>query len=384
MSKAADKKAQLDDIDEVFEDTSFLEQYEAEDPWGRARTSTLLLDLQAGGKKGVLGYPYGWIINYVGDKSSGKTLFAHELTAYQNHINKNFKYLFMPTEFGDSFDTQDLYDYNATMPWDDVPKTVQKLDTTVREWVGGLKVGKDGKPSQTGVATVDSLDGVGSIQLDNMAIDRMKKHKAGKEVKDEGSYQMEKPRFLSSSHFPKVACEMRHKKALYLILSQLRDNPDPNSPVKEKRSGGRAMDFYCHSVQWLYAVDKIFATEKAKKDGKSCGGITRVVNKKSKTPRPGRIIYVLFYYTFGIDDVGTNLLYLFDLLSERGKMTVKNPPVEWNGESRKFLELRDWFYAPENKKERDKLDQMVIERWEKEEDAALKAAPGAGGLRKYR
>jgi RecA/RadA recombinase len=384
MSKASDKKAQLDDIDEVFEDTSFLEQYSVEDPWGRARTGTLLLDLQAGGKKGVLGYPYGWIVNYVGDKSSGKTLFAHEVTAYQNHINKGFKYLFMPTEYGDSFDTEDLYNYNATMPWEDVPKTVQKLDTTVREFLDNLKVSKDGKTTESAILTVDSLDGVGSIQLDNMAEDRMKKHKAGKEVKDDGSYQMEKPKFLSMHHFPKIACELRHKKALYFILSQLRDNPDPNSPVKEKRSGGRAMDFFSHTVQWLYAVQKIFATEKAKKNGKSCGGITRVVNKKSKTSRPGRIIYVLFYYTFGIDDVGTNLIYLKDLLSDKGQMTVKNPVFDWNGEERKFLEIRDWFYLEENKAERNKLDQMVIERWEKEEDAALKAAPGAGALRKYR
>lgn len=144
------------------------------------------------------------------------------------------------------------------------------------------------------------------------------------------------------------------------------------------------MDFYCHTVQWLYPADKLFASGKDKKAGRSCGGIMRVKNKKSKTPRPGRIIHILFYYNFGIDDVGTSLLYLFDLLSDGGKMTKQDYPIKWEGKDTSFIKLRDEMYNDESGKMRERLDELVIEKWEKFEDASLKLTPGAGAISKYK
>ena len=47
----------------------------------------LLLDLVLGGKKGVFGVPSGRFINFVGDKSAGKTFLANEFLANAYHKN---------------------------------------------------------------------------------------------------------------------------------------------------------------------------------------------------------------------------------------------------------------------------------------------------------
>ena len=57
-----------------------------------ARTGCTLIDLTVGG--GQLGFPYGKIINLVGDKSSGKTFLKNEIIAWnKHHYKKQFNWV---------------------------------------------------------------------------------------------------------------------------------------------------------------------------------------------------------------------------------------------------------------------------------------------------
>jgi len=386
MTKKNEKKAQLDDIDEVYEDDTFLHLYKVHDPWGRMRTGCLLHDLQAGGSKGILGYPLGWMVNFVGGSSSGKTLAAHELTGYEYNQDKKMKPCYIPTEYGDSFDTEKMYGFDATIDPEDIPKTVQEADAFMTQHVHSLADPNKKENVSKNVIILDSLDGLRSNQTIDMQDERVDQYRKGKEVKDKGSYQAQKACFLSQHFFPNQACNLRHKKASLIIISQVRDNMSVTSFETEKRNGGRAMDFYCHTVQWFYQVQKLYATGKAEKEGRAAGAIMRVKNKKSKTPRPGRIINILLYFNFGVDDVGTSLLFLYDLLTEKGRMTCKNYDIEWDGEETTFLDLRDRIYGEcqnGNYANRKKLDQLVIEKWEDAEQNSIKFTPGGGSFSKY-
>ena len=72
------------------------------------------------------------------------------------------------------------------------------------------------------------------------------------------------------------------------------------------RAGGKAMDFYCHSVLWLANIDKI------KKKGRAVGITVKAKTTKSKTPRPFREMYFELRFDYGLDDTSTCVDFLFD------------------------------------------------------------------------
>jgi hypothetical protein len=112
---------------------------------------------------------------------------------------------------------------------------------------------------------------------------------------------------------------------------------------KYSRSGGKAMDFYAHSVLWLATAKYI-----TKKDRK-VGVVVKAKTTKSKTPRPFRECFFSFLYDYGLDDIGSNVDYLFDLRTEKGELNTKAKAIQWNGDVgkltltdlKKFLEEYD-------------------------------------------
>jgi RecA/RadA recombinase len=301
-----------------------------------------LLDLCVGGAPGVLGFPAGTIINLIGDKSAGKSFLKNEIIAASYHARKGkgFRWFSDDTETGDTFDTTGLYGFNIRP---DVRKigtkevgdtaTVEELDAKVSMFLNSIKEG------ECGIYAVDSLDGLSDANKEDMAEKRLNQLKQGLEVKDKGDFGMQIAKFLSQ-HFFKGQHQQIHKKnALLIIVSQIRDNPDAGMfGQKWEVSGGKAMEFYCHTRVFLKTIHKL------KKGDRVIGAVVEAETIKSKTPRPFRKVRYTVYFDYGLDNIGSSLDYLFDLRNDKGELiTAKADSIAWDGKDGKTLNnLQAW------------------------------------------
>lgn len=401
---------------------------------GRFTTGCLLLDLAVGGGEG-LGIPYGKIINIVGDKSAGKTFLSNEILASNYHrLKKDFEWNLDDGESGYTFNTQHLY--GVDLKPDDAEliytsKTVEELDVNVSKFFK-KKMNKKGKK---GIYVLDSLDGLSNEDTEKRAEDRYKQAESGKEIKEKGTFGMKTPKFLSSEFFKTKTAKFDETDAMFVVVSQVRDNIDPMSMKKQTRSGGKALDFYCHSVLWLAGVTKISVVVEGEK--KTIGGVVKARLDKSKTPRPFREVMYSFYHDYGIDDIGSSIDYLFGCRGDSGKLLASANSICWDGEPKTLEAVKLWLEAEglieeakeahkvefgrsnlkleyidewiktipekeklynrkfgtplkradliakieENPKLKEELDNRVIEKWERIESEALKEV--AGRKRKY-
>lgn len=286
------------------------------------RTGCTVLDKVLGGQKEVYGVPAGKFINIVGDKSAGKTFLSNEFIAWAKwHLGKKFRWCYDDCESGYSFDTEELYGFEI-MPLnleDRVhSENVEDAFCNITKFSQGLK--KD----EFGIYVLDSLDGLTSQEQDDRAEERLKAFDDGKQL-TKGTYGMGKQKYLSQEFFPQLCGEIEKKNVLVIIISQIRENVDMFSFEKYSRSGGKAMDFYAHSVLWLATCKKILRKETP------VGVVVKAKTTKSKTPRPFRECFFSFLYDYGLDNIGSNLDYLFDLRTDKGELSKKAGAVKWEG-----------------------------------------------------
>lgn len=332
-------------------------------------TGSDLMDTQVGG--GITkGYPAGKIINIVGDKSSGKTFFSCEIIAASYYKYKDrLKWVYDDCESGFSFNTKKLYGVEI-MPINQNKRTKSK---TVEEAYGNVRLFLESlKNDELGIYVIDSLDSLNDKEGEKIANDQFTKFKKkkqnpnDKEEKEKGSYRMAKPKYLSNTFFPSLSSLIENRNALLIIISQVRYNLDPMSFEKYTRAGGKALDFYAHTVLWLASVEDIIKKEIP------IGAVTKAKNTKSKTPRPRRSVFIKLLFDYGIDNIQTNIDYLYDLLTPRGKLN-KTISVEWDGEKMTRAKLVD--YIEENNLQRE-LKNRAIAKWEEiEESVKLKRKP---------
>jgi RecA/RadA recombinase len=293
-------------------------------------TGSDLLDLVVGA--GISdGYPAGRIINLVGDKSTGKTFLACEIVAAAFHKAKAdgvpFSWEYDDCESGFTFDTKAMYGFEIMPEKEELRRrsqTVEDLYNNVRDFIEGLR------PGARGVYIVDSLDGLTSDEGEKRVDARFSAFQKGKEFK-EGSYMMAKAKFLSQEFFPSVAELLEKSQALLVVISQVRSNLDPTSYEKNVRAGGRAMDFYCHTVLWLSQRSKITKRERA------VGVVIHAQAKKSKTYRPYRAAIVSLLFDYGLDNTGSNLDFLFDLRTPKTAILTGADAIVWDPGEEKTL-----------------------------------------------
>ena len=300
-----------------------------------------------GGNKGVYGSPSGRFINIVGDKSAGKTFLSNEFIAWGYHnLGKNFKWVYDDCESGYSFDTESLYGFDI-MPENPVHSTtVEEAFYNISKFAERLK------GDQFGIYVLDSLDGLTSEEQDKRAEERIKCIENDKEMK--GTYGMGKAKYLSQEFFPQLCSVIEDKNILVIIVSQIRDNVDMFSFEKYARAGGKALDFYAHSVIWLATAKKI------EKSDTPVGVVVKAKTTKSKTPRPFRECLFSFLYDYGLDSIGTGVDYLFDLRTPKGELNTKSKAIQWNGSNdldkkqlKEFLEESELFEKYENSRYAD-------------------------------
>jgi len=293
----------------------------------RLMTGNTLLDMVVGGSANVYGFTLGKFINIVGDKSSGKTFLANEIIAktYHNFSRKQFKWVYDDCEAGYSFDSINMYEFEM-IPKDKEGKPLYANSTTVQEAFFNItNFAESLKADQFGIYVLDSLDALTSDEQDEQAEARIKSMKAGK-VYDKGSYNVDKPKYLSREFFPQLCSLIQDKNILVIIISQVRENIQPFSFEKYVRAGGKAMDFYAHTVLWLATLKKI------NKKGKPIGVVIKAKTTKSKTARPFRDCQFSIIFDYGIDNIGSNLDYLYELRTDKGELTPAAKSISW-GES---------------------------------------------------
>jgi hypothetical protein len=188
-----------------------------------------------------------------------------------------------------------------------------------------------------------SLAACGSAKQDARAEERIKAIENDKEMK--GTYGMGKAKYLSQEFFPQLCKTLEDKNILLIIISQIRDNTDMFSFEKYSRSGGKALDFYCHMVIWLATAKKI-TVEKGEQKAVT-GGTNKLKVTKGKVPRPYRECFYTYYFTFGIDNTATGVDYLFDLRTKSGEISAPAAKAcEWekdeNKRSMSPSDIKDW------------------------------------------
>lgn len=246
-------------------------------------SGSIALDLILGG-----GYAQGRIVNIVGDKSAGKTLLAIEACA-------NFAKLYGADsvrycEAEDAFDEE--YAAMIGMPADielaeDI-ETVEGFIADLKEWLQGCN---SSKPC---LYVLDSLDAL-SCEVEV------------KREYGEATYGQEKAKLLSE-FFRKENHLISKSNCTLIVISQVRDNIGVTFGEKHKRSGGKALDFYCSQVMWLAHTQQLKRTVK---------GVERVVGakieakmKKMKVGPPFRSIELTVIFSYGVDDETSMLNWL--------------------------------------------------------------------------
>ncbi len=302
-------------------------------------SGSVLLDLVLGG-----GWGMKRIANLVGDRSSGKTLLAIEALA-------NFAQRFDPrwTRYGESEAALETgFAHSLGMPTDtQIPDEALR---TVEEWDADIRTFMKTKPkNEPGLYILDSLDALSDEA-------EMKR-----DMEDE-TYGGNKAKKLSEM-FRKIVRELEQNNVMLMVISQLRDNIGARFGEKYKRSGGKALDFYCSQIVWLAELGKIQQEVLGVKRPTGIELLART--KKNKVGLPFRQTELTLTFGYGIDDETSMLNWL-----RKNKATdlLETPHLTINKQLKDARKRRD---IADIKDIHTELKRATMQRWE-EIEAALR------------
>lgn len=272
------------------------------------------------------------------------TFIKNEMLACTYWRLKNTDYEFVwesdDCETGDTFDTLRLYGVDFHPPVRVVGKnkfvdseTLEEMDGKLTNMLSAMK------ENMYGIYALDSLDGLCDSNKKVKEAKRAQLQAQGKPVVDEGDYGAQGAKFLSQEFFKVKHKPLEQKNTTLLIISQTRCNFGAGMyGPKRKASNSDALDFYAYARIQLKRKQPII------KDGLVVGGVVEATTIKCKVPRPYRSVMYSFYFDYGIDNIGSNIDYLFDLLSEDGKLKKAAEAIPWseNAKPKNLNNLKDW------------------------------------------
>lgn len=328
------------------------------------------------------GWARGRIDNFVGDGSSGKTLAALEAAA--NFIK------YVPLIKSHVFDTPKIKDiivkYNNRETVMDFPietmygqKFMDIVDFYYTPTVEGfgadfLKLCRDYKTSQSILYIIDSWDSLDSEvdekEFDKELVKRIKNPNWTPGEDDSGSYNLGKQKYGTQRFFKKCCSEMEGKDITLIIISQTRQNIGVKFGEKKIRTGGEALNFYTHQVVWFREARKYYKTVYGER--KDYGIEVHSKFKRNKTSLPFRETKFSVLFDYGIDDIMSNLNYLF------------GPAAEvWKIGDTKFNNMRNAILYIEEMNIEKTIQQLVEEKWRKAEVELLKRTPIGGRKKRF-
>ena len=298
-------------------------------------------DLALGG-----GIPIGRITNIVGDSSSGKTLLACEIIfSAKQLLGNKLEWFYDDIENRFSFDTKNLYGFEI------IPRD-QQNSYTIEDFVENLKNKLDKlKEGKTLIYIVDTFDNLTSEA-------ELKREKKDSES---GTFNLEKQKSLGQ--FFRLRCrDIKNKKCILIIISQVRMNIGVMFGAKYYRTGGKALDHMASTIIWLAEAEKL------KKKTLTYGITTKCNITKVGNSRPFRECFIRIIFDMGADNVAGNILYLYDLYTERGKIKdkINKELLDWDKSDFSYKGLIE--YIEKNNLEKE-LSKAVIEKWNKLENS---------------
>ena len=333
----------------------------------RYSSGCTLLDLSVGGSKGVVGFEGGKWLNLVGDTQSGKSALCVEMCAANKYRYKDDCEIFYDdSEDGLTFDTDERYGFSTKPSWGKNSETVEEMCAQFTKFLTENKEAKH-------LYITDSLDGLAGeadVEYDNK---RQKAFEKDKEFTD-GYMGLSLPSFLSKQFFKLKHGLLDDTQAFHVITSQVRYNVSGGIYApKFIRAGGKALDMYANYIIWLRTMQTIEV------NGKAIGAVVEAKIKKAKVERPYRTVIYTVLYAYGIDDVGSNIDFLFDLRSDKtGELLKRADSIEWADGVPAMNREELITYIEENHLKKE-LVRRVQEKWEAEEDAiAIKRPPKYG------
>lgn len=305
---------------------------------------TDVFDLIAGG-----GAPFGKMINLVGDNSVGKSFISSEIVAQARLKYKDkLVWYYDDAEAGYSFDSKKIWGFEVVEESMTPSETIEEFALNVDKFLNKLK------PGQKGIYIVDSFDALSSMQEHEEFEDKMNAIEKGEEIK--GTYAQGKAKG-TNQFFRIMVNKLKKHDCLLVIVSQVRENIGAGLYApKYRRNGGKSLDLYACQIFWLAVAEKY-----VKKDT-VYGVCVNVKNTKNKAGKPYREGYIDIIFDFGLDNVVSNIKYLYDLKTGTGKDSKKSAKaLEWDGEVSDIDSLVD--HIESNNLERE-LTRRVYKKWQ--------------------
>lgn len=301
-----------------------------------------LLDQVLGG-----GWAVGRVANIVGDKAAGKTLIAVEACANFARVCRSLddiRYVEAESAYDEAYGQQ-IGMPPGVHPVDHI-HTVEALFADLEQFVRR-------KRNTPALYVVDSLDALSDADEMDRPIEK-------------GTYGAGKAKLMSEL-FRRIAADIHNSHCALLIVSQLRDTIGVMFGERQKRSGGRALDFYASQVVWLSELKKI--ERRIKGVDRIIGTHVRARNKKNKVGPAFREADFVLTFNYGVDDEVSCIDYLEKHKAANG---VDLDDIRKQVNEARRNQDRDWL-----KEINILLHELVDEHWQSVERAAAPA------MRKY-
>ena len=328
--------------------------------------TTLNLSLTNDARKG---YPVGRVVNVVSDYSCGKTLMLCELINsvwYNEHIIKNKKVKIYYDEPEASFDLGLAEEFG--MPLENIIGLRQRIDDkykgefkhskTIEDFVNNIDdIIKSKDKNDIVIYGLDSLDAI----TDEREQNHIEKKGIGSQ-----DYGGGKASVLSKFFRTKIQ-DLHENNILLFIISQIRDNINAGLFGKKyKRSGGKALDFYCSQIIWLYESGKIESNK-----GIVQGIEVRANVEKNKVGERYHKVNFNILHGYGVDNISS----MIDFLWDKGGFEKSGSYIIWempDGSEKKYYRSELAKIADSDKTVYNRLIDMCQDTWNGMIDEAKK------------
>lgn len=245
-----------------------------------------VLDCALGG-----GWAKNRFINIYGQSGSGKTLLLIEGTInyLRKYTNEHARY----TETEAAFDEN--YAYHLGIPKDRFSLNTETY--TIEDTYNDIM---EFSKKNNGLYIVDSWDALSD------------EAELGREI-NEATMAMQKAKQISAT-FRRINSKISKSGITLMSVSQVRDNVGVTYGRKDKRSGGRALQFYGTQIVVIQEKEKI--KKVIDKVTRVIGIISEIKVEKNKAGMPFRDCKVPIYFGYGIDDLEASLDWLDENVSD--------------------------------------------------------------------
>jgi len=256
------------------------------------------------------GFATGSYTYLVGDSMSGKTWFSLSCMAEASIDSRfdEYRFIYDNVERGarmsmERFFGKRMADRLEPPRWDGGAAVFSQ---TIEDMYFHLDDAlDDGRPF---IYVVDSMDSL-SAEADDEKFKSRKKKARGNSTEDEsGSYGTAKAK-ANSTMLRTVMGKLEESGSILVVISQTRDNIGFGSQYNPRtRSGGRALRFYADVEVWTSVIRQVKKTYRGKK--RPIGTVVKLEVQKNRNNGKMSTVEVPFFYSVGIDEVGSMVDYL--------------------------------------------------------------------------